>query len=528
MKFVSAFASRIFMCLLLCHTAVAQSSRIKCYFNFPVNTTITSGMPAVYLSGSFPDTIAAYIYRAKYGVDICLYNYTATANSNLAKIATAANAAAARGVQVRWVYNGGSETANSGLALLSSMVKTQPSPSKSNYVMHNKFAVFDAVSPDSNDAVVITGSYNWSEQQTNRDINNLLVVQSRQVALAYYNELNKMWGGTGPNPIPASAKFSTEKTASAQTVFEVEGKKVEVYFSPKDGLGNRLQNSINTADNDIFFGVYTLTDLAVTNLIISKYNSGLQVRGIVDKFTRLFTAYGLLAAALDSNLQVKVSNDLYHNKTLVVDALRPESDPLVFTGSFNWSIQGQNANDENVMVVHDAAIANQYYQSLCADFTALGGLPCVYPPCPGGNTLISSNVRGSSFQWQVDSGSGFADIADGPFYSRSTKADLMLLNPPSNWYGYAFRCVVDGSKYSDTTVLKFTTYWNGSTSTDWENPANWNCGILPDANTDVVINSSVKYFPVVNASTACRSLRLNKDAILALMNGVQLVLMGRP
>ncbi|HMO61860.1 MAG TPA: phospholipase D-like domain-containing protein [Ferruginibacter sp.] len=526
MKLYSAFTSWIFMGLLWCSTAIAQGGRIKCYFNFPVNASFASGQPAVYLNASFPDTIAAYINRAKYGVDIALYNYTASANSNVAKIAFAANAAAARGVQVRWIYNGTGSTSNTGLNLLSAAVKTFPSVNRSNYIMHNKFVAIDAISPDSADAFAITGSYNWSDQQTTRDINNLLVINSKPVTQAFYQEFNKMWGGTGPNPVPANAAFGTAKTASAQTQFVVDGKRIEVYFSPKDGLGSKLQNVIQSADNDLFFGVYTFTDIAVANLIISKYNSGLQVRGIVDKFTRLFNAYSLLEAALDSNMLVKVSNDLYHNKSLVADALRPDSDPQVYTGSFNWSIQGQNSNDENVVIVHDAAIANQYYQSLCADFTALGGLPCVFPPCPGGNTLLSANVRGNSFQWQADTGNGFADITDTEWYSRTNTADLLLLNPPSNWYGYRYRCIADGNKISDTFSLKFTAYWNGSASTSWEEPANWNCGVLPDAYTDVVINSSVQYFPVVNASTICRSLRLNKAATIALMNGVSLVLTG--
>ena len=90
----------------------AQSSRIKCYFNYPVNTVISSGANAAYLNGAFPDTVAAYINRAKYSIDIALYNYTAGSSSSAAKIASAANAAAARGIIVRWVYNGTSATSN--------------------------------------------------------------------------------------------------------------------------------------------------------------------------------------------------------------------------------------------------------------------------------------------------------------------------------------------------------------------------------------------------------------------------------
>jgi hypothetical protein len=85
---------------------------------------------------------------------------------------------------------------------------------------------------------------------------------------------------------------------------------------------------------------------------------------------------------------------------------------------------------------------------------------------------------------------------------------------------------VNGTSYSSVTNLTFTAYWNGSVSTAWENTANWNCGVLPDANTDVIINNGVKFFPVVNANTSCRSLRLAKGSIATLINGISLMLVG--
>ena len=179
------------------------------------------------------------------------------------------------------------------------------------------------------------------------------------------------------------------------------------------------------------------------------------------------------------------------------------------------------------MVIHDAATANQYYQSLCKDYTDLGGTPCVAPPCPGGNSTIISNARGNSYQWQLNTGSGFSNITDNGFYTGTNSINLTLINAPTTWYGYQYRCLVDGSNISDTSTLKFTAYWNGSTSTAWENTANWNCGVLPDANTDVIVNSGVKFYLVVNASTSCRSVKLSKGTLATLSNGINLILTGR-
>src|ERR1700749_3302996 len=69
----------------------AQNPKIKCYFNHPVNTKISTGSNAIYLNGTFADTIAACINRAKYTVDIAQYDFTSTSTSTVARIAVAAN-----------------------------------------------------------------------------------------------------------------------------------------------------------------------------------------------------------------------------------------------------------------------------------------------------------------------------------------------------------------------------------------------------------------------------------------------------
>jgi len=517
----------LLLCMILCACTklTAQNPHIRCYFNKPVNTQISTGTNAAYLQNTFPDTIAAYINRAKYTVDIALYNYTGNANSNVAKIATAVNAAAARGVTVRWLYNLPG-TSNSAMSLLSAQVNKGPSANYNSYIMHNKFMVIDINSPDSTDVIAQTGSYNWSDFQTGDDYNNIIFIQSKQVALAFYNEFNKMWGSDGAAFDAANARFSSFKTASAQTKFNVNGTAIEVYFSPKDSLGDRLESSIRTANHDLFFSIYAFTDFSISNEIKNRFNSGVTVRGIMDEFNIGNNAYNNLIPALGSNAIVFSGIDLYHNKTMLVDPLNPLSDPHVFTGSFNWTSQGQFSNDENTVVIHDASIANQYYQSLCKDFTDLGGAACAAAPCPSGAVSIVTKERGSSYQWQVNTNGNFTNITDNSNYSGSNNMNLTITNSPTSWYGYQYRCIVNGIT-SDTTTLLFSAYWNGSTDTAWENTENWNCGVLPDANTDVIINDGVKFYPVVNNSTSCRSLRLGKNTLASVAAGITLLLTGR-
>ncbi|HYX06621.1 MAG TPA: phospholipase D-like domain-containing protein, partial [Bacteroidales bacterium] len=56
------------------------------------------------------------------------------------------------------------------------------------------------------------------------------------------------------------------------------------------------------------------------------------------------------------------------NKYMVVDQSLPASDPVVLTGSHNWSAAAEDRNDENTLIVHDATIANIYYQNFVKRF----------------------------------------------------------------------------------------------------------------------------------------------------------------
>ena len=370
--------SLLLLCLFISAFSFSQNPKIKCYFNHPVNNTLSSGVKAIYLNGSFPDTIVAYINRAKYSLDIAIYNYVSVAGDALSKYATAVNNAKARGVKVRWIYDGSSS--NTGLKLVDTSIHRIGSPTSSGYgIMHNKFVVIDANSTDSTDAWVLTGSCNWTSQQITTDYNNLLFIQNRNVAQLYYTEFNKMWGGTGLTPDTALSTFGPKKTTSLNHLFNVNGTNIEVYFSPKDTVGKYLKSVINAATNELFFGIYTFTDNAFATPINTRLSAGVSVRGIMDNFSLKYTPYTTLSTTLGANMILYTGAGLYHNKILLKDALHPTKDPIVFTGSFNWSTAAQISNDENAVVVHDPYIANQYYQSLCQNFTDLGGAACIAP-----------------------------------------------------------------------------------------------------------------------------------------------------
>jgi hypothetical protein len=135
--------------------------------------------------------------------------------------------------------------------------------------------------------------------------------------------------------------------------------------------------------------------------------------------------------------------------------------------------------------------------------------------CPSSDLLFASDITGTTYQWQVNNGSGYTNIVNDSIYTGGATNLLQLKDPPTSWYGYQYHCVVTGAggtNNSKEITLQFGEQWAGTISTAWENPLNWSCGILPNANTDVIVNNGAPNFPIVNSNETVRSLTISPGA----------------
>jgi hypothetical protein len=388
----------------------ASSGKMAIYFNTPVNTTVSTGVNAIYLNSCMADTLIAYINRAKYSIDIAQYDYNQS--SRFGNIATAVNNAYLAGKKVRWIYDGSQP--NTGLSLLNPGIHKVASPTSSAYgIMHDKFVIIDANSTNPNDAVVSTGSEDWGVTQFNSAPNNILFIQDSSLAHAYLAQFNMMWGDTGVIPNPALQKFGPYKTDLGNHIFHIGGKTLELYFSPSDHTDSHIQTSINSANTDLYFGVYTFTQPGDANAIVAKHTAGIYTPGIVDQYSITSgSAYTILSSGLGSLLKTYTSSSaIYHNKMMIVDASNTCSDPLVLTGSHNWTNTADTKNDENTLIIHSDTVANIYYQSFYANYTALGGsitaiAPCIPMSCGTPTGILATSITSTTalLNWTSVSG----------------------------------------------------------------------------------------------------------------------------
>lgn len=369
-----------------------SSGKMIAYFNSPVDVSYSTGVEAIYLPSTIDDTLISYINRAKYTIDFTIYNFN---NNGISNISNALKAAANRGVRVRVIGCG--TTANLGIdELLNSAVHVLigPSGSQRTGIMHNKFIVFDAQSADPDEPLVWTGSTNFTAGQINLDANNVIIVQDQSLARAYQIEFEEMWGSYGDEPNAANALFGSSKRNNTPHEFVIGGKYVECYFSPSDGVNAKIVEVINTSDNDLSIATMLMTRTEMAQAIADRKGAGVAVNVITDsEGSNSTTVNSILSAALSTHFTFdNVSTGMLHHKYMIVDQYAPASDPMVFTGSHNWSAAADNDNDENTLVIHDATLANIYYQQFVKRFTDNYGMliELTEPPTATNDTM---NIR---------------------------------------------------------------------------------------------------------------------------------------
>jgi phosphatidylserine/phosphatidylglycerophosphate/cardiolipin synthase-like enzyme len=115
--------------------------------------------------------------------------------------------------------------------------------------------------------------------------------------------------------------------------------------------------------------MYTFTNQAIAQALIAARTRGVRVEVLLDGTAdgSAFSERDPLCAA-GVTVRVETWPGLLHDKYAVVDA-DTSSDPLIVTGSTNWTGNAVEANDENVLIVHDPALASTF----AADFARLRG-----------------------------------------------------------------------------------------------------------------------------------------------------------
>ena len=205
-------------------------------------------------------------------------------------------------------------------------------------IMHNKYCVID-------DFEVITGSFNPTAAAKN-DYNNMLVINSTTLA-AFYSQNFNMLKENPPQTQP-QIKPVPKVAALNDTI-------VKVHFCPQDNCASAVKRELEKANSSIIFAAYSFTSSEIANELILKSREGVHVSGVIEKSTTGNTySKDKVLAANGIPVLLESSKKLMHHKFFIVD------NRTLITGSFNPTENANSRNDENIIIITNAAVSEKY------------------------------------------------------------------------------------------------------------------------------------------------------------------------
>jgi len=254
--------------------------------------------------------------------------------------------------------------------------------SKGSSLMHHKFVIVDH-------RFVIITSANFTLSDTSGDFsnssslgnaNNLLKIDSSELASLLTEEFNIMWGdGVGGKP---DSKFGVKKPVRNPQTIILGNSKVTVHFSPTSptepwniSSNGLIAKTLSTSTKTVDLALFVFSDQQLANILEERHHQNVQVRALIaPQFAYRPYSEGLdmMGFALSDNCKYEVDNrpwknpistvgvpilpkgDLLHDKFAVID------NKTVITGSHNWSEAANNGNDETLIVIENPTVAAHY------------------------------------------------------------------------------------------------------------------------------------------------------------------------
>lgn len=248
-------------------------------------------------------------------------------------------------------------------------------------LMHHKFVIVD-------NRILIVTSANFTTSDIHGDFinpdstgnaNNLLTINSPELAALFTQEFNLMWGdGVGGKP---DSKFGLQKPLRPPQQLQVGNNTITVRFSPtsptqpwSQSSNGLIGNILNLSGKSVDLALFDFSEQRIANILETDHQRGVEIRALVEpEFA--YRPYSELLAMMGVSIYSscnKASNhpwqqpiktvgipqlakgDLLHHKFGIIDQ------KIVITGSHNWSNAANQGNDETLIAINNPVVAAHY------------------------------------------------------------------------------------------------------------------------------------------------------------------------
>ncbi|MCB9682449.1 MAG: lamin tail domain-containing protein [Alphaproteobacteria bacterium] len=414
-----------------------RGGRVDVYFNDP-----GSRLDNMWESDAV-DIMIETVREAKVSIDMAVMGFTRE------PLIDALVDAYDRGVQVRMVGDAG-HLSNSGY----DRFRDRHIPmvvGNSQHIMHNKFMVVDG-------RMVFGSTANWTDTDLRHNSNNFFLLDNPYVAADFSDEFEQLFHGAFGH-----SKVEIDNGRS----YQLGDTTVEVWFSPNEDAMGRILELVDAAQESVRFTIFAFTKDQVGSAFIRKQeefdakdaaegvppstdiHAHRTVAGVIDQSQlhsngQYHEAYRLLGAGVDLRMDgndnsqqpgdYQAGGGRLHSKTMILDAYG--DNPVVITGSFNWSSSATQSNDEYMLVMHGARVAQQfddYFELLWGNARRLG----VDRVGEGDDPIAPGDIVINEVQWygvnagDVDGYDEFVELRN--LTDRSIRLDMWQLAGPEDF-----------------------------------------------------------------------------------------------
>jgi phosphatidylserine/phosphatidylglycerophosphate/cardiolipin synthase-like enzyme len=288
----------------------------------------------VYFAPGFriSEGLCSFISSAESTLDVCIYDL------DLLAVSDTLIEAKKRGVSVNIVTDSDNRKllAMDRLSKAGIRIVSDHKPS----IMHHKFVIADAKR-------IWTGSFNFTENGQNRNDNNALILESPEIAACYLNKFQEYMSG----------KFSTEAKERTYRGKAFMGKiPVEAAFSPSDQVADLICRQLSYAKQSVRVMAFVLTSERIAEQLGELAKKGISVECLLDR-GQARTRYSQDQYLLGCGVKIHISPNSrgkMHHKVIVID------EETVITGSYNFSENAENGNDENLIIVKNEELGKLF------------------------------------------------------------------------------------------------------------------------------------------------------------------------
>jgi phosphatidylserine/phosphatidylglycerophosphate/cardiolipin synthase-like enzyme len=247
-------------------------------------------------------------------------------------------------------------------------------------LMHHKFVIVD------NRFLIVTSANftmsdihgDFKNLETSGNANNLLKIDSPELATVFTEEFNLMWGDGNKG----TKKFGLKKPNRAAKKIKLGNSQITINFSPisptqpwinsSNGLINQ---SLETATKSVDMALFVFSEQRLANTLENRHQEKVDIRALIDQnfaYRPYSEALDMMGVALSNKCKYEVNNqpwknpittvgvpvlakgDLLHHKFGIVDQ------QIVITGSHNWSEAANYGNDETLLLIDNPVVAAHY------------------------------------------------------------------------------------------------------------------------------------------------------------------------